>query len=124
VGVYNGDIGTVKTVDTMGEEITVEFDGEKTVAYNFTSLDELTHAFAITIHKSQGSEYPVIILPVSREVPKLHTRNLLYTAVTRAQSMIILISDEECIDYMVQNNEQATRYTGLSDILVEDYDKL
>jgi len=104
----------------MGEEIIIEFDDEKTVAYDFNALDELTHAFAITIHKSQGSEYPIIILPVSREVPKLHTRNLLYTAVTRAQSMVIVISDENCIEYMVRNNEQAIRYTGLSDILSED----
>lgn len=120
VGVYNGDIGTVKVVDTMGEIVEVEFDDDKTVLYDFNQLDELTHAFAVTIHKSQGSEYPVIILPISREVPKLHTRNLLYTAVTRAQNMVIVISDENCIEYMVSNNEQATRYTGLSDILVED----
>jgi exodeoxyribonuclease V alpha subunit len=121
VGVYNGDIGVVKSVDNMGEEIEIEFDDEKTVIYDFAALDELTHAFAITIHKSQGSEYPIIILPISREVPILHTRNLLYTAVTRAQNMVIVISDEECIGDMVKNNQKATRHTGLSDILGEDF---
>ena len=120
-GVYNGDIGTIKSVDSMAEIVEVEFDDNKIVEYPFESLGELAHAFAITIHKSQGSEYPIIILPISREVPKLHTRNLLYTAVTRAQIMVILISDEDCIEYMVQNNEQATRYTGLADILTEDF---
>ncbi|MCL2099846.1 MAG: ATP-dependent RecD-like DNA helicase [Oscillospiraceae bacterium] len=121
-GVYNGDIGVVKSVDIMGEEIEVEFDDEKTVTYGFSALDELIHAFAITVHKSQGSEYPVIILPISREVPALHTRNLLYTAVTRAQDMVILVSDENCIEYMVANDRHAMRFTGLADILAEDFE--
>jgi len=107
----------------MNEIITVEFDEEKTVEYDFLTLDEITHAFAITIHKSQGSEYPVIILPISKEVPKLHTRNLLYTAVTRAQSMVIIIGETGSIRHMVENNQQSVRYSGLSDILVEDWDE-
>jgi len=122
-GIYNGDIGTVKTVDMMNEIITVEFDDDKTVEYDFTMLDEIIHAFAITIHKSQGSEYPVIILPISKEVPKLQTRNLLYTAVTRAQNMVIIIGDAKSIEFMVENNRQTIRYSGLSDMLVEDFDE-
>jgi exodeoxyribonuclease V alpha subunit len=121
-GIYNGDIGTVKTVDIANEIITVEFDDDKTVEYDFPTLDEIIHAFAITIHKSQGSEYPVIILPVSKEVPKLQTRNLLYTAVTRAQSMVIIIGEADSIKFMVENNRQTVRYSGLSDLLVEDFD--
>ncbi|MCL2773915.1 MAG: ATP-dependent RecD-like DNA helicase [Oscillospiraceae bacterium] len=122
IGIYNGDIGVIKTVDNMNEVVTIEFDDDKTVDYDFLSLDEITHAFAITIHKSQGSEYPVVILPISREVPKLHTRNLLYTAVTRAQDMVIIVGDAESVEYMVNNNQQTVRYSGLSDILVEDLD--
>ena len=120
IGIYNGDIGTIKTIDTHNEFMTIEFDDEKTVEYDFLSLDEITHAFAITIHKSQGSEYPVVILPISREVPRLHTRNLLYTAVTRAQKMVIIIGDPGSIEYMVQNNQQTVRYSGLSDMLEEE----
>jgi exodeoxyribonuclease V alpha subunit len=123
IGIYNGDIGTVKTVDNMNELVTIEFDDDKTVEYDFLTLDEITHAFAITIHKSQGSEYPVIILPISKEVPKLHTRNLLYTAVTRAQNMVIIVGEADSIEYMVENNQHTVRYSGLSDILVEDWDE-
>ena len=122
IGIYNGDIGTIKSIDNMNELVIIEFDDEKTVEYDFLTLDEITHAFAITIHKSQGSEYPVIILPISKEVPKLHTRNLLYTAVTRAQNMVIVIGEHRSIEYMVNNNQQTVRYSGLSDIIVEDYD--
>jgi len=124
IGIYNGDIGTVKSIDNMNELVTIEFDDDKTVEYDFLALDEITHAFAITIHKSQGSEYPVIILPISKEVPKLHTRNLLYTAVTRAQNMVIVIGEPESIEFMVNNNQQTVRYSGLSDILVEDWDEV
>ena len=123
IGIYNGDIGIIRTIDTYNELVTIEFDDDKTVEYDFSNLDEITHAFAITIHKSQGSEYPIIILPISREVPRLHTRNLLYTAVTRAQKMVIVIGEPESIEYMVQNNRQAVRYSGLSDILVGDRDE-
>ena len=121
VGVYNGDIGVIKAVDSMDETVTIEFDDEKIVNYDFSMLDEIIHAFAITIHKSQGSEYPIVILPVSYEVPKLHTRNLLYTAVTRAQSMVIIVGESESIQFMVENNRRAIRYSGLSDILAEDF---
>jgi len=121
IGIYNGDIGTVKSIDHMNELVTIEFDDEKTVEYDFLTLDEITHAFAITIHKSQGSEYPVIILPISKEVPKLHTRNLLYTAVTRAQNMVIIVGEPDSIEFMVGNNQQSVRYSGLCEILIEDY---
>ena len=123
VGIYNGDIGVVKSIDNVNEIATVEFDDDKTVEYDFQMLDEIIHAFAITIHKSQGSEYPVIILPISKEVPKLQTRNLLYTAVTRAQNMVIVIGEADSIEFMVENNLQTVRYSGLSDILVEDWDE-
>ena len=123
VGIYNGDIGIVKMIDNMNELAIIEFDEEKTVEYDFLSLDEIIHAFAITIHKSQGNEYPVIILPISKEVPRLQTRNLLYTAITRAQEMAIIIGEADSIAFMVENNRQAVRYSGLSDILADDFDE-
>ena len=76
-------------------------------------LDELEHAYAVTVHKSQGSEYPVVILPVYKYTMKLLTRNLLYTAVTRASRMVIMVGDEETIHKMIDNNRQTKRYTGL-----------
>ena len=117
-GIYNGDIGIIKAIDNINETITVEFD-DKTVEYDFLTIDEIIHAFAITIHKAQGSEYPVVILPISQEVPILHTRNLLYTAVTRAQEMVIIVGETESIEYMVNNDKQTVRYTGLAEILPE-----
>jgi exodeoxyribonuclease V alpha subunit len=117
-GIYNGDVGTIKSIDNINEVITVEFD-DKTVEYDFLIVDEIIHAFATTIHKAQGSEYPVVILPISQEVPILHTRNLLYTAVTRAQEMVIVIAETETIEYMVENNMQTVRYTGLAEMLTE-----
>ena len=83
-------------------------------------LDELEHAYAITVHKSQGSEYPYVIIPVYNCGDRLLTRNLLYTAVTRAQTMVILVGKAELIHRMVQNNRQAKRYTGLKYILSEE----
>ena len=117
-GIYNGDIGVIKMIDSINEVIVVEFD-DKTVEYDFLTVDEIIHAFAITIHKSQGSEYPIVILPISQEVPILHTRNLLYTAITRAQEMVIVVGETESIEYMVENNRQTVRYTGLAEMIKE-----
>ena len=94
----------------------IRFD-DKLAAYDFSMLDELEHAYAITIHKSQGSEYPVVILPAFPFAPQLLTRNLLYTAVTRAQEMVIIVGREDVIRGMVDNNRHVRRYTGLSFLL-------
>ena len=91
----------------------VVFD-DRHVMYDFTGLDELEHAFAVTVHKSQGSEYPVVILPLYAAAPMLLTRNLFYTAITRAQRMVILVGREEFARKMVENNRQSMRYTGLA----------
>ena len=82
-------------------------------------LDELEHAYAITVHKSQGSEYPVVIMPIYNCGPKLATRNLLYTAVTRAQEMAVLVGSKQNVQQMVMNNRQTKRYTGLTYFIVE-----
>ncbi|MBR6514245.1 MAG: ATP-dependent RecD-like DNA helicase [Clostridia bacterium] len=116
VGVFNGDIGIIKHIDRTEETVTVEFDGRE-VKYDFTQLDELEHAYAITIHKSQGSEYPVVIIPSYSYSPKLLTRNLLYTAVTRAQQMVIIVGNSDVVCSMVDNNRKALRYTGLKEWL-------
>lgn len=94
------------------EKITVDYDG-RTVEYDFTAAEELELAYAITVHKSQGSEYPIVVIPLFRYTPKLLTRNLLYTAITRARDMVVLVGDGEVADMMVDNNRQAKRYTGL-----------
>ena len=111
-GVFNGDIGIIESISPKDRSIEVLFD-DRHVIYDFTALDELEHAFAVTVHKSQGSEYPVVILPLYNAPPMLLTRNLLYTAVTRAQKMVILVGREDIAAQMVQNNRQAMRYTGL-----------
>jgi exodeoxyribonuclease V alpha subunit len=116
VGVFNGDIGRIEQIDLQGEQLTVNFD-DRIVHYDFTLLDELEHSFAITVHKSQGSEYPVVILPVYSYTPKLLTRNLLYTAVTRAQSMVLLVGRADVVQGMVENHRQQKRYTGLQTLL-------
>lgn len=116
LGVFNGDIGTVEKIDTKNEQITMIFDG-KTVIYEYANLEEIEHAYAVTIHKSQGSEYPVVIIPISQVAPLLMTRNLLYTAITRAQRMVILIGSKDVIQQMVDNNTDSKRNTGLAKFL-------
>lgn len=112
VGIFNGDIGRIESIDNSSEEIVIDFDGRVAV-YDYNMLDELEHAYAITIHKSQGSEYPVVIIPVYDYSPKLLTRNLLYTAVTRAQQMVIMVGRQDVVTGMIANNQQTFRYTGL-----------
>ena len=112
-GVFNGDIGMIEEIDPANQRVSVVFD-DRHVSYDFTGLDELELAYAVTVHKSQGSEYPVVILPLCQAPPMLLTRNLFYTAVTRAQRMVILVGREEIALQMVENNRQSMRYTGLA----------
>ncbi len=112
-GVFNGDIGIIRTVSHDDESITVDYDG-KLVRYPFEELNEIEHAYAVTVHKSQGSEYPVIIFPILNPPPMLATRNLLYTGVTRARQMVILVGNQISIQKMVDNNSISRRYTGLA----------
>ncbi|MBQ8440817.1 MAG: ATP-dependent RecD-like DNA helicase [Clostridia bacterium] len=111
-GVFNGDIGVIERINPGAENLEIRFD-ERHVVYEFNLLDELEMAYAITVHKSQGSEYPIVILPMGTAAPMLLSRNLLYTAVTRAQSMVILVGREGILRTMVENNRQSMRYTGL-----------
>ena len=115
-GIFNGDIGTIVSVENEREKLTVDFEG-RIAEYDFSMCDELELAYAVTVHKAQGSEYPIVIVPLYRYTPKLLTRNLLYTAVTRAQAMMILVGDEEVSRAMIDNNRRAKRYTGLCHFL-------
>jgi exodeoxyribonuclease V alpha subunit len=115
-GIFNGDIGVIKRIDHQNSSMEITFD-DKTVNYDFTLLEDIEHAYAVTVHKSQGSEYPVVIIPMCSAAPMLLTRNLLYTAVTRAQKMVILVGREEILGKMLENNRLSMRYTGLCERL-------
>ena len=111
-GIFNGDIGTILSVDAADHEMVISFD-DREATYTGEMLDELEHAWAVTVHKSQGSEYPFVIIPMYGAPLPLLTRNLLYTAVTRARRMVILVGREDIVRTMVGNNRQSMRYTGL-----------
>ena len=112
-GIFNGDIGTIISIEAADGYMEMVFDDRK-VIYDISLLDDIEHAYAITVHKSQGSEYPIVVMPMCSAAYMLHTRNLLYTAVTRAQKMVVLVGREDIISEMVNNNHQTLRYTGLS----------
>lgn len=117
-GIFNGDIGVIESIDISESAMYVLFD-DRRVTYEFNLLEDLEHAYAITVHKSQGSEYPIVIIPACTAAQMLLSRNLLYTAVTRAQSMVIIVGREDIINEMVDNNRQSMRYTGLCEMLRE-----
>ena len=112
MGVFNGDIGRVETVDNRSETITVDFEG-RVVEYTPDMLGELESAYAITVHKAQGSEYRAVILAALDGAPMLLTRGVLYTAITRARSLFIVVGEESVVARMVANNRQTRRYSGL-----------
>ncbi len=117
MGIFNGDIGIIERVSTVDKLLDIVFDDDKHVEYSFNNLDELELAYAVTVHKSQGNEFPFVIIPVFNFPPMLMFRNLLYTAITRAKQMVILVGDEKSIMRMINNNEKAKRYSGLPDKL-------
>ncbi len=114
-GVYNGDIGMIESVDS--DEITVVFDGERRVVYKPPMFEELEHAYAVTVHKSQGSEFPAVVMPVFHGVPRLMTRNLIYTAVTRGAKLVVLVGQKSAVETMVKNDFEEKRYSALGQFL-------
>lgn len=112
-GVFNGDIGYIEKIDNETQSVYVVFDDDKRVKYDFVSLDELELAYAITIHKSQGSEFPIVVIPIWNGPPMLLTRNLIYTAVTRAKKLVVLVGTKRNLLAMINNNTIAKRYTRL-----------
>ncbi len=118
-GVFNGDIGHISKIEIGKELLTILFDDDRQVIYPFALVDELEPAYAITIHKSQGSEFPALILPMFPGPPVLMTRNLLYTAITRARSLVVLVGHKQVLYRMIQNNRTQERYSGLEERLVQ-----
>ena len=112
MGIFNGDVGIIESIDFAQGQLQIAFE-DKHVVYETSNLDEIEHAYAITVHKSQGCEYPIVIIPLYRTSPMLLTRNLFYTAVTRAQKIVILVGYADVVEKMVKNNYFSERYTCL-----------
>ena len=119
LGVFNGDMGIIRQINDFAELMTIEFDEGRMVEYPYKLLDELELAYAITIHKSQGSEYPAVVIPLLSGPAMLMNRNLIYTAVTRARKCVTLVGNEQTFYQMVQNTSQQKRYSGLCERLKE-----
>lgn len=119
MGVFNGDMGLIRSISSYQEIVTVEFEEGRMVDYSFKQLDELELAYAITIHKSQGSEYPAVVIPLLTGPKMLMNRNLLYTAVTRAKKCVTLVGNDITFQNMIQNVSEQKRYTGLKNQLGE-----
>ena len=120
MGIFNGDTGIIREINDFAETMTVEFDEGRMVEYSFKLLDELELAYAITIHKSQGSEYPAVVIPLLSGPSMLMNRNLLYTAVTRARKCVTLVGNDVTFHEMIGNTSQQKRYSGLSNRLKEE----
>ena len=111
--VFNGDAGQIATLDTDEQTATVVFDDDRIVSYEFSELDELVHAYAISVHKAQGAEYPAVVIPVVTQHYLLLQRNLIYTAVTRAKKLVVLVGTKKALAIALKNNKISYRYSGL-----------
>ena len=118
-GIFNGDIGIIRQINEYAHEVVVEFDEHRRVTYAYAQLDEIELAYAVTIHKSQGSEYPAVVMPLLTGPKLLFNRNLLYTGVTRARNCVTILGSSRTLQEMVENNYQNRRYTGLADRIRE-----
>ena len=118
-GIFNGDIGIIRQINEYAHEVVVEYDEHRRVTYAFAQLDEIELAYAVTIHKSQGSEYPAVIMPLLTGPRQLFNRNLLYTGVTRARNCVTILGSRNTVQAMVDNNVQNRRYTGLAERIRE-----
>ena len=118
-GIFNGELGIIEKINKEEKSITVKFDDGKEAVYENTDLDHLEHAYGITVHKSQGSEFDVVILVAAQTAPMLLTRNLIYTAMTRAKKLLIVIGSQNVVNYMIQNNTTRQRNTGLKFKLIK-----
>ena len=119
LGIFNGDMGIIEEINSSDRIMTILFDDEKRVEYSFDLLKDLDLAYAITVHKSQGSEFPIVVIPVGKYFSRLMNKNLFYTAVTRARDMVVLVGAVSTIKYMTQNTTTSQRYTGLYEKLVK-----
>jgi exodeoxyribonuclease V alpha subunit len=122
MGIFNGDMGIIREINEYSEDLTVEYDEHRLVRYPFSELDEIELSYAITIHKSQGSEYPAVIMPILGGPRMLLNRNLLYTGITRAKSTVCVLGSRQTLEEMVLNEQQLKRFTGLKDRILEIFD--
>ena len=118
LGVYNGDMGVITDIDFKAELITVRFDDNRVCEYKFDRLESLEHAFATTVHKSQGTEFPAVIISLFGVPKSLACRNLLYTAVTRAKKLVVLVGNPTIMEEMIRNTNERERYSGLKERLM------
>ena len=112
-GIFNGEMGIIEKIDDSMGEIKIRFDDNKVAFYSYQDLDQLEHSYAITVHKSQGSEFQVVIFPIYQAAPMLLTRNLLYTGMTRAKDKLIMIGNPYTIGFMINNEKIKQRNSGL-----------
>ena len=112
-GIFNGELGRIEKIDFINKQIKILFDDEKEAWYEFSDMDQIEHAYAITIHKAQGSEFDVVIMVVTGSSSMLLTRNLLYTGLTRAKKLLILIGNDNVVKFMINNADTKVRNTGL-----------
>lgn len=120
LGVYNGDLGIIEDIDTKAGLITVRFDDNRVSEYDFDKIDSLEHAFAITVHKSQGTEFPAVVIPLFGVPKSLVSRKILYTAITRARKLVVLVGNPEIMEEMIRNENEKERYSGLRERLSEN----
>ena len=120
-GIFNGEFGTITKISEKDKVVEVKFDDNKVAWYEFSELDQIEHSYAITIHKSQGSEFDVVIMVAPGAAPMLLTRNLLYTGITRAKKLLIIIGTDNVVDYMIQNVDSKKRNTGLKQKIIEEF---
>ena len=118
-GVFNGDMGRIREINEAASCLVVEYDEQKRVTYPFAMLEELELSYAVTIHKSQGSEYPAVILPLLTGPRMLFNRNLLYTAITRAKSCVTILGSSDTVRSMIENVSENKRYTALAERIQE-----
>ena len=118
-GIFNGDCGIIRKINTFSDEMEIVFDEDKTVMYPFSLLEDLELAYSVTVHKSQGSEYPAVILPLLTGPRQLFNRNLLYTAVTRAKKCVVIVGSSKAVSDMISNEMEQKRYSGLGENLVK-----
>ena len=119
MGIFNGDIGWIEMIDRPSQSVLVRFD-DKVATYSFDMLSEIDLAYAITVHKSQGNEFDAVIIPLMGSHPKLYYRNLLYTAVTRAKKLLILVGHQNSVLAMVSTNNRTKRFTNLATLIATE----
>jgi exodeoxyribonuclease V alpha subunit len=115
--VFNGDIGRVAKIDQEAQELTISFDGRE-VDYDFADLDEVVLAYAVSVHKAQGSQYPVVVIPVHTQHYALLQRNLIYTGITRGRKLVVMVGTRKALTIAVRNNKTQKRYTRLTQRLI------